>query len=320
VVVSAITVIPEVSIQRLTEIVVHAESRGFSRCWVNDEGIAAHDVYVTMAAMALATTSINIGPGITNPYTRHPSSTAGAIAAIDHLSGGRCFLGIGAGGSLTLDPVGLKRHRPVQAVRETIETCRLLFSGERSNTAGDFVKLHEAQMNGARADIEIWLAGRGPRMLKLGAAACDGVMLEFIYKPHLVAVIERVRQAAVQAGKHPKISYSTMVVTDDRSMAVAKQHLTYRLVDSPADVKYAIGLSDSDSDLIRASLADGLEAAAELVREEWVLPFVISGSTSECAEELEQLTDASSIDEFAVAVLDAQNAEHTIDTVNEMLR
>ncbi|MFV1990843.1 MAG: LLM class flavin-dependent oxidoreductase, partial [Acidimicrobiales bacterium] len=226
---------------------------------------------------------------------------------------------IGAGGSLTLDPVGIERHRPLQAVSETIGACRALFSGVPAESSGEFVQLREATIRGARSDIEIWLAGRGPLMLRLGATQADGVMLEFIYKPQLGAVIDRVRQAAVQAGRQPKISYSTMVVTDDRSMAVAKQHLSYRLVDSPADVKAAIGLSDSDANLIRSTMPQGLEAAGELIREEWVLPFVISGTSSECAAELEELISASSIDEFAVALLDAESAELTIDKVSQIL-
>ncbi|HAQ23794.1 MAG TPA: 5,10-methylenetetrahydromethanopterin reductase, partial [Acidimicrobiaceae bacterium] len=40
------------------------------RCWVYDEGLATRDLYVTMTAIAQATNRLEIGPGITNAYSR----------------------------------------------------------------------------------------------------------------------------------------------------------------------------------------------------------------------------------------------------------
>ena len=45
--------------------------------------------------------------------------------------------------------------------------------------------IESAQIDYTRQDIEIWLAGRGPKMLALGGELADGVMLDFIYKPEL---------------------------------------------------------------------------------------------------------------------------------------
>ncbi|NCG36429.1 MAG: LLM class flavin-dependent oxidoreductase, partial [Actinobacteria bacterium] len=108
----SINLIPEAPIAAMVDLAAHAEDLGFDRCWVYDEGLATRDLYVTLSAIATATSRMQLGPGITNPYTRHPAQTAAAIASIDELSGGRGFLGIGAGGSLTLDPLGIKQQRP----------------------------------------------------------------------------------------------------------------------------------------------------------------------------------------------------------------
>ena len=120
----SINVIPETSISSIVALAVTAERLDFDRCWVYDEGLATRDVFVTMSAIAAATSTLQIGTGITNPYTRHPAQTASGIASLDELSGGRAFLGIGAGGSLTLDPLDIERQRPLTAVREIIEVCR----------------------------------------------------------------------------------------------------------------------------------------------------------------------------------------------------
>jgi 5,10-methylenetetrahydromethanopterin reductase len=316
----AVNLIPEAPVASVVELAQHAERLGFQRCWVYDEGLAARDVYVALTAIAAATNTIQLGPGITNPYTRHATSTIGAIAALDELSRGRAFLGVGAGGSMTLDPIGLGRPKPLTAVRELIEASRALFSAQIANYEGEFVQINGAALSYARPSTEIWLAGRGPRMLALGAARCDGIMMDVIYKPNLSHSIDRVRRLGRESGNSPKISYSTMLVTDSRSMTIAKNHMTYRLIDSPSDVKDAVGLSDHDVDRLRSKMLEGLEAAGELVRDEWVLPFVISGSVRECANELADVVERDNIDEFLVPVLDHQNASEAIVTARDILQ
>lgn len=55
------------------------------------------DGWTTLAAMALATSRIRIGTLVSNPILRGPTLLARQALAVDHLSGGRLELGIGAG-------------------------------------------------------------------------------------------------------------------------------------------------------------------------------------------------------------------------------
>jgi 5,10-methylenetetrahydromethanopterin reductase len=317
---TSINLIPEAPLADLVALAVQAESLGYRRCWVYDEGLATRDVYITMAAIAQATRHLGLGTGITNPYTRHPATTAAAIASLDELSDGRAFLGLGAGGSLTLDPLGLARSRPVETVHAVMTACRQLFAGERVTLQGPGFGLHDAHLGyPCRADIEIWLAGRGPRMLHLGGRVADGVMLDFIHKERLADYVGMIRQGAGTT-RGVKVCYSTMVITDDASMKLTKPHMTYRLVDSPAEVKELIGITDAEVDTIRGALAGGLEAAAEYVRDEWVLPFVISGTPSECAAELADLVERHGLDEFLLPVLDVHHGPALIATVADVVR
>ncbi len=59
----------------------------------------AGDTYVALTACALATSTLKLATGVTNPFTRHPAATAAAIASVDAESGGRTVLGIGRGDS-----------------------------------------------------------------------------------------------------------------------------------------------------------------------------------------------------------------------------
>jgi 5,10-methylenetetrahydromethanopterin reductase len=272
-----------------------------------------------MTAIAMGTETIEIGPGITNPYTRHPSTTAAAIASIDELSGGRAFLGVGVGGSLTLDPLGIDRSRPLTAVRETIEGCRRLFQGHPVDLEGNFLTLRGARLGFARPDIEIWLAGRGPKMLQLGGETCDGVMFDFIHKEVIPDVIELVGQGAARSGNRPKLCYSTMIVTNERAMEQTRPQLTYRLVDSTPRVKELLGITEDDVARIRNAMAGGPHAAAEHVRDEWVYPFIISGSIDECAAELSETVRRHQIDEFLLPVFELDTAIDLMEAVAPVL-
>jgi 5,10-methylenetetrahydromethanopterin reductase len=319
VITSSINVIPEGPIDDLVALGVLAEDLGYSRCWVYDEGLATRDVYITLAAIAAATTRLQLGTGITNPYTRHPATTAAAVASLDEMSAGRAFLGIGAGGSLTLDPLGIPRTAPLATVRDAITACRRLLDGEQVTMTGQGFELRGAQIGfPTRRGIEIWLAGRGPKMLALGGEVTDGVMLDFIHKPSLGDYIGRVR--GVTGTSTARVCYSTMVITDERAMEQTKPHMTYRLVDSPPEVREMIGISDAEVQTIRSAMAGGLHAAAEHVRDEWVLPFVISGSVDECAAEIGTLVERYGIDEFLLPVLDLHDAPALMHTVARVMR
>ena len=292
---TSVNLVPEAPVAEMIELAQLAEQCGYDRCWVYDEGLATRDVYIVMTAIALATKRIAVGTGITNPYTRHPGIAAATTATIDELSGGRAFLGLGAGGSLTLDPLGIARTQPLARVREAIETCRRVFN----------------ELDYARSDIEIWLAGRGPKMLRLGGELADGVALDFIHKELLGDVVATI-------GSKPALCYSTAIVTGGSFDAI-RPHMTYRLVDSQPHVKERIGITPHDVDAIRTAMSGGLEEAAVFVRDEWVEPFVIAGNASECAGELGELMDRHGISEFMLPVLDHGAAASDISETAEVL-
>ena len=298
---------PESPISDIVELAVLAEEVGCARCWVYDEGLVTRDVYVTLTAIAAATSRIPLGPGITNPFVRHPGATAAAIASLDEFSGGRAFLGLGAGGGITLDPLAIERDRPLTAVREMVDTLRRLFAHEQVTHAGHSFSFRDAHLGYARPDIEIILAGRGPKMTDLGGRVADGFNLSAIHKGLLGEHVRALRTAA--QGRPFRITYSAVIATTESELQDARAQLTIRLVDSPNHVKELIGMTDADTKAIRSALqAGGPRAAAQFVHPDWVEQFVISGTVSECAAELASLMATHEIDEFQLPVLKTEGA------------
>jgi F420-dependent oxidoreductase-like protein len=57
----------------------------------------AHDAWTTIAALAARTTRLRLGTCVSPVGFRHPANLAKSVTTIDHVSGGRVELGLGAG-------------------------------------------------------------------------------------------------------------------------------------------------------------------------------------------------------------------------------
>ena len=301
-----ISLMPHGPVADLVGLARIAENLGCCRCWVYDEGLATRDVYVAITAVALATSTIRVGTGITNPYSRHPGTTASAIATVDELSGQRAFVGIGAGGGMTLGPMGIERRRPVAAVEAMVGALRGLYAGEEVDVESEGFGFRSARLDYGRADTEIFLAGRGPRMTDLGGRLADGFVLSWVHRALLDDHVAALRVAAKIHGRRFTIVWSTMLVTTDADLWMARESLSFRLPDSPVAVKEMIGMTEGDTMAIRDALRHGgPPAAAHLVREEWVPHFVLMGSPEAVADEMLLTMARCGIDEFQLPSLSA---------------
>ena len=76
-----------------------AEAAGWHGMLVVDSQNLSADSYVGLTHAAAGTETIGLGTGVTNTVTRHPAVTASAAMAVQDVSNGRMFLGIGRGDS-----------------------------------------------------------------------------------------------------------------------------------------------------------------------------------------------------------------------------
>jgi len=175
-----------------------AEAAGFDSIWIPDSQMLWRDAWVTLSAVALATTRVWIGIGVTTPVTRHLTVTASAITSLNELSNGRAILGIGQGDS-SVRLIGLRPTR-VAEMRDAIRTIRAFAAGEWIDFAGRKLRLKSAE--GRSTSAPIYLAATGPRMLQVAGELADGVMLlAGVDRDNLDYVIGNVRTGADKAGR-----------------------------------------------------------------------------------------------------------------------
>jgi len=316
----AITLNPDPNPQKTIKAVQVAEELGFTTCYVADQGFTM-DVYVTLASLIHNTKKIRLGPGVTHPYTRHPVVTAVSVASLDQLSGGRVFLGIGAGGSRTLVPMQIPRSKPLQLTREMAEIARLLWQGSPVTYVSEFHPLSNASLGfPCRPDIEIHWAGRGPKMLELGGELADVNLLFGIPHFELPNAAATTRKGIARSGRPAKFNLSINLVYDASSREIARAKTVYRLVDSTDEMKEKLGLTAEKIDLIRKLVTTtGPKSAAYLMTDEMMRHFIIEGDTATCADRIRNLITDLGLTGVTVEVPEPANCEKLLSFAADVL-
>ncbi len=151
-----------------------AEAAGFDIVHVGDHvGIETSPLLV-LAALASTTRSIRVGTLVLNNDLRHPVVLAQELATLDHLSGGRLEVGLGAGHSFTeYRAIGL-RFEPAAArkarLAESVEILRALLDGETVTFHGSHYELEEASTLAAQQEHVPLLVGVNGRAALAHAA------------------------------------------------------------------------------------------------------------------------------------------------------
>lgn len=175
-----------------------AEAAGFDQFWIS------HDLFLRSAAVLLplvarATTKIEIGSCIFNPYTLNPAELAMYAATMDEASGNRFNLGLAAGAKEFLQWVGVAQERPLAAMRETITAVRRLLSGEAADASGHFLQWRsEAYLRfHAPRVTPIYVGAMGPKMLALAGEMGDGI-LPLLFPPEHFFNVRPLVEAGVE--------------------------------------------------------------------------------------------------------------------------
>jgi alkanesulfonate monooxygenase SsuD/methylene tetrahydromethanopterin reductase-like flavin-dependent oxidoreductase (luciferase family) len=168
------------------------------------------DTWTLLSMVAATTSRVGVLPDVANLPLRPPAVLAKAAASLDLLSGGRCELGLGAGGFPDATwAYGGPRRSPAEAVEalaEAIEVIRKVWSGERNlRFEGKYHHLAGAHSGPLPAHpIGIWLGAYGPSMLRLTGRAADGWVPSFRGEPQpLLDRAARLDDAAAEAGRDP---------------------------------------------------------------------------------------------------------------------
>lgn len=276
--------------------VQYAEKRGFEAVW-QAESRLVRDAIVPMAAFAATTSRIKIGSGVINNWTRNAAVIAATFLTLDDLAQDRIILGIGAWWDPLASKVGIKRDKPLLAMRETVETVRDLLARKRVTYHGEFVNLTDIELDVVHGrkeprNVPIYIGATGPQMMALTGEIADGVVLNYLVSPRYnLGAIEQLEQGARKAGRSvDEIDRPQLVVCsvdNDRKKALdgARKLVTQYLGQQPHIMK-ASGVSQELLDEIGQVLTwpateEQIEEAMRLVPDDVVQMITASGTPDE---------------------------------------
>lgn len=270
-----------------------AEATGFDVMLASDHVGPGRAPLPMLAAVAATTTTLRLGTLVLNADMRNPVQLAWDVTTIDHLSGGRFELGLGAGHSpheyaetgIELRPAAVRKA----AMAEQVEIIRRLLDGETVDWDGEHHRLAGAHVDRAvQQRLPILVGGNGDALLSHAARHADIIGLQGLGRTredghrhdvkwgadHLDAQVACIRAAAGDRADELELNalVQVVVVTDD-----------------------AAGATDE-----LCARNDGLDPV-DLAQ----TPYVLIGSVNQIVEKLYRCRERWGISYFVVRALDA---------------
>lgn len=274
-----------------------AEDLGYSIATVADHigpGLAPFPV---LAAVAQATSQIRLGTFVVNAELRNPVQLAWDAVSIDHLSGGRFELGLGAGhtpaefaATGTTKATGRVRKK---RLAETVEIVRQLHAGETVSWESDFFHLVDASIDAAvQTNLPLLVGGNGDALLTHAGANADIVGLQGLGR-------------TLEDGHRHTVNWTSDHLDRQLATIATGAEAASRPVPELNALVQVASISDDAESITETT--SGLIERVEGLDEQQIksAPYVMVGSVGQVVEKIEACRETWGISYFVVRDRDA---------------
>ncbi len=277
------------------------EAMGFDALLCPDTQCLSPDPYGQLSLAAARTSRLRLSTGVTNPFTRDSSVTAGALATLQMESGGRAMCGIGRGDSSAAH-IG-RRNATTAELRSYVEQLRGYLRGEEI-MRGEARSRMRWLAPGTLPIVPIDIACTGPATIRMAVDVADRVTFSVGAAPERIRwALDTANDQLVKTGRDRagvRIgAYISLVCDPDEQRAINLGRMISGMVahfagmkDSPVDhlppqLKSIAIRMKSGYDMARHAQNEGAHLA--MVDDEFVDWFSICGPPAKCAERLAAL-------------------------------
>lgn len=287
-------------VHELRDLAVQAERAGFESIWTAE--FYDRSATIALAAMAGATSSIELGSGIAYAFGRTPVMLAAEARDLDLLSSGRLLLGLGTGTRrMQQDWHGLDGTHPAPRIEELVGLLRRLWRLHEGPIRHDgrHYRLHvqptAAPAVPLRTEIPVYLAGVNRRMVQAAGAAADGLVGHPLFTRRYVKDVVRpaLAEGARRAGRPdavPIAGYLICSVDQDEEQArkrAAAQIAFYATVKTYDAVLALNGFSDQAAAIRTAWRAEDKVRMTAAVDDSMIDAMALAGTPEQVREQFE---------------------------------
>jgi probable F420-dependent oxidoreductase len=310
-----VTVLPDPPYQRLIELTKLAEEQGFEYGWTYDSHVLWQESMPVLALTAQATSRIKLGHMVTNPATRDPTVLASAYATLQDISNGRMIMGIGRGDS-AVRYVGRKPMK-VANFEEALQMIKPFMNGKEVHWNDKDLQLKWVRPE--LPEIEMHVAGYGPKALAVAGRQGDGVIIQLADPDIIQWIMATARKAAEEAGRDRAalkcIVSAPSHISDD--LAEARDQVRWFPAMVSNHVQDLIDRYGTDGSVVPKVLTDYVEARkfydynehsrvgakhGEFVTDEICDRFCVLGTTAQATAKLEEL-ESIGVDQFNIYLM-----------------
>ncbi len=291
--------------------VAAADDLGLDSVWTAEA--YGSDALTPLAWWGAGTRRVRLGTGIAQMSARTPAATAMAALTLDHLSGGRFVLGLGASGPQVVEGwYGQPYAQPLARTREYVAIVRGVLRREEPVTApgphyplplpGGQGKPLRSTVHPLRADLPIHLAAQGPKNTALAAEIADGWLPAFFSprldgaaREHLAAGFALRSPDRRPASEFEVCASVPVALGEDVESAAAllKPHIALYVggmgstsANFHREAVLRLGYDDACAEVTEKYIAGDRTGAAAAVPTELVLDVALAGSPSELRDQL----------------------------------
>jgi probable F420-dependent oxidoreductase len=270
-----------------------AEEAGFASVWSTE--FYDRSATIALAAMAQATSTIELGSAIAYAFGRTPLVLSAEARDLDELSGGRLTIGLGTGTRrMQQDWHGLDGEHPAGRMEELVPLLRQLWRLHEGpvHHDGRFYRLHveptAPPREPLRLDTPIYMGGVNARMVEAAGAVADGLVGHPLFTPQYVSEVVRpaLAKGAGRAGREPPpiAGYLTCSVSEDRDAARqdAAAIIAFNSTVKTYRATHAVSGFEQQADAIRAAWSAGdFAGMVAPVTDEMIDTIVLAGTPEE---------------------------------------
>ncbi|MDG2026918.1 MAG: TIGR03619 family F420-dependent LLM class oxidoreductase [Acidimicrobiales bacterium] len=162
-----------------------------------------YDTIATLAYLAAKTQNTRLLSVVWIAGYRHPLQTAKSFGTLDHLSGGRAILGVGAGHvEAEFDALGVDFKTRGKRLDDTLDAVRGAFADTYVSHEGDFYSYADVGVAPQPAnELPIWVGGSGRASWRRTGRVGDGYIPMGNGKEQYAEIIDTVGAAGEAAGR-----------------------------------------------------------------------------------------------------------------------